>query len=316
MLLRPSDPPTLRTSDPMKLIDTHCHVHFNAYKHDMDEVIERTLSKGVFMITVGTQSTTSANGLAVAQKHDGMWATVGLHPNHLCEQEFLDTQESEESKESEVSEDVEIFVSKIKTRCETFDHAYYLGLARHPKCVAIGECGLDYYRLPSNVDREEVIAKQKATVRAHFDLADEVGLPVVIHCRDAHADQLAIVREYVSAGKLQRRGVVHCFTGTLEEAQAYIELGLLISFTGVITFPPRKTDGLISPLQKVVRDLPLEYMMIETDAPYLTPIPHRGERNEPWMVEFVAQKISELKHISVEEVSRVTTENAKRLFAI
>lgn len=291
----------------MRLVDTHCHVHFNAYRDDMDEVIERTLSKGVFMITVGTQSTTSANGLAVAERHDGMWATVGLHPNHLCEQEFFDDDELPPEESA---------TPKIKTRCETFDHAYYLGLARHPKCVAIGECGLDYYRLPENVDRDDVIAKQKATVRAHFELAHEAGLPVVIHCRDAHADQQAIIREFVDAGKLQRRGVVHCFTGTLEEAQAYVELGFLISFTGVITFPPRKTEGPISPLQKVVRELPLEHMMIETDAPYLTPVPHRGTRNEPWMVEFVAQKISELKRVSLDEVTRVTTENAKRLFAL
>jgi len=310
----------------MRYIDTHCHVHFNAYRDDMDEVIERTLSKGVFLITVGTQSSTSANGLAAAERYDGMYATVRLHPNHLCEQEFFDEQELEFKATLVASglDGTKVPVNRIKTRCETFDHAYYLGLARHPKCVAVGECGLDYYRLPENVDRDEVVAKQKATVRAHFELAHEAGLPVVIHCRDgstplttgAHADQLAIIREFVDAGKLQRRGVVHCFTGTLEEAKAYVELGFLISFTGVITFPPRKSEGPISPLQKVVRDLPLEHVMIETDAPYLTPVPHRGERNEPWMVEFVAEKISELKRVSVEEVARVTGENAKRLFGI
>ena len=292
----------------MQLIDAHCHVHFNAYRDDMDEVIERTLSKGVFMITVGTQSTTSANGLKVAERYDGIWATVGLHPNHLCEQEFFD-------------DDVLVPIpgigtQRVKTRCETFDYAYYLKLASHPKCVAIGECGLDYYRLPENVDRADTIEKQKKTIRAHFDLATDAGLPVVIHTRDAHEDQLAIAREYVEAGKLQRRGVVHCFTGTLAEAEAYVKLGFLISFTGIITFPPRRSEGGISPLQTVVRALPLEHMMIETDAPYLTPVPHRGERNEPWMVEYMAAKISELKRIPVEEVGRVTTENAKRLFGI
>ncbi len=290
------------------MIDTHCHVHFNAFKDDMDDVIRRALEKGVQMVSVGTQATTSANGLKVAEKYDGVWATVGLHPNHLCEQEFFDEQESDVST---VAEPV-----KIKTRCETFDHATYLELARHPKCVAIGECGLDYYRLPENVGRDETIAKQKATVRQHFDLAHEVGLPVVIHCRDAHADQQSIIREYVEAGKLQRRGVIHCFTGTIDEARVYVGLGFLISFTGVITFPPRKADGPISPLQAVVRDLPLAHMMIETDSPYLTPVPHRGERNEPWMVGFVAAKISELKKVSMEEVDRVTTGNAKRLFGI
>ncbi|MEI6510485.1 MAG: TatD family hydrolase [Candidatus Uhrbacteria bacterium] len=295
------------------MIDTHCHVHFNAFKEDMDEVIRRTLEKGVRMVSVGTQATTSANGLKVAEKYDGLWATVGLHPNHLCEQEFFDEQELGGGSPPAPGVDGPV---KIKTRCETFDHATYLELARHPKCVAIGECGLDYYRLPENVDRDETIAKQKVTVRQQFDLAHEVGLPVVIHCRDAHADQQAIIREYLEAGKLQRRGVIHCFTGTIEEATAYVELGFLISFTGVITFPPRKTEGPISPLQTVVRDLPLENMMVETDSPYLTPVPHRGERNEPWMVRFVAAKISELKKVSLEEVDRVTTENAKRLFGI
>lgn len=289
------------------LIDSHCHVHFNAYTDDMDEVIKRTLAKGVLMVCVGTQATTSAKGLAVAERYDGLYATVGLHPNHLCEQEFFDDDELPPEQSA---------TPMIKTRCETFDRAYYLKLTEHPKCVAIGECGLDYYRLPENVDRDEVIERQKATVREQFELATEARLPVVIHCRDAHADQLAIIREFVAAGKLPRRGVVHCFTGTLEEANAYIELGFLISFTGVITFPPRKSEGPISPLQAVVRALPLECMMVETDAPYLTPVPHRGERNEPWMVQFVAEKISELKRVPLEEVARVTTENAKRLFAI
>lgn len=280
------------------MIDTHCHVHFRAYKDDMDEVIKRSLAKGVRMLTVGTQSTTSKNGVAIAEQYDGVYTTIGLHPNHTCEQHFEDELE------------------EIKTRCEEFDVEYYRALAKHPKVVAIGECGLDYYRIPPEVDREALIAKQKREVRKQFDLADELNLPVVIHCRDAHADQVEILKEYLDAGRMKRRGVVHCFTGTLEEAKAYHAIGFLTSFTGIITFPPRKSEGEISPLQQVVRDCPLEMMMLETDAPYLTPIPHRGERNEPWMVEFVAQKIAELKGITVEEVDRVTTANAERLFGI
>jgi TatD DNase family protein len=280
----------------MRFIDTHCHVHFQAYKQDMDDVIERSLKEGVFMITVGTQSTTSKNGLAVAEKFDGVWTTIGLHPNHTCEQQFQDDLE------------------EIKTRCESFDPAYYRELAKHPKVVAIGECGLDYYRIPENLDRAEVMHKQDEEVRKQFDLADELNLPLVIHCRDAHREQQAIIREYIEAGKLARRGHVHCFTGTLEEAQGYIGLGFLISFTGIITFPPRKTEGPISPLQKVVRDVPLEKIMIETDAPYLTPIPHRGERNEPHYVRHVAEKIAELKRLPLEEVAEATFQNAVTLF--
>ncbi|MEK7105694.1 MAG: TatD family hydrolase [Patescibacteria group bacterium] len=280
------------------MIDTHCHVHFRAYKDDMDEVIKRSLEKGVRMVTVGTQSTTSKNGIEVAEKYDGVYTTIGLHPNHTCEQHFEDELE------------------EIKTRCESFDVEYYRELGKHPKVVAIGECGLDYYRIPEEVDRAALIVKQKEELRKQLSLADELNLPVVIHCRDAHTDQVAMLKEFIDAGKLSRRGVIHCFTGTIEEARAYHAIGFLTSFTGIITFPPRKSEGKISSLQQVVRDCPLEMMMLETDAPYLTPEPFRGKRNEPWYVQFVAAKVAALKNISVEEVDKVTTTNAEKLFGL
>jgi len=283
------------------LFDTHCHVQFHSYKNDIDEVIKRTLDKGVFMITVGTQSDTSSTGLKIAEQYDGVWASIGLHPYHLHEQEFAD--------ENEI----------IHTRTEKFDLDLFRKLAQDPKCVAIGEFGLDYFHMPPNVNRDEVIREQKETVRAQFDLATEMNLPVIIHCRDAYEDQLEMVEEYVKAGKLARGGVVHCFVGTQEIADRFIELGFFISFTGILTFPPRKgekgEDGL-SPIQRIAKKIPLDRLLVETDAPYLTPVPHRGERNEPWMVQFVAEKIAELKGIEVEEVARITTENAKKLFAI
>ena len=291
----------------MRLVDTHCHVHFNAYRDDMDEVIRRSLAADVFMITVGTQKDTSRKGLETAERYEGLWASAGLHPNHLCEQEFYDDDELPPEAQA---------TPKIKTRCERFDHAEFLKLTKHPKCVAVGECGLDYYRIPETADLADVKRVQEETVRAHFDLATEANLPVIIHCRDAHAPQQEIIREYLAGGKLARRGVVHCFTGTIEEAQAYRALGFLVSFTGIITFPPRKGEGEMSVLQKVVREFPLESMMIETDSPYLTPVPFRGKRNEPAHVRFVAEKIAELKKLPVEEVARVTTENALRLFGL
>jgi TatD DNase family protein len=292
----------------MKLIDTHCHVHFNAYKQDMDEVIKRCLAKEAFMITIGTQKDTSRRGLEVAEKYEGLWATVGIHPNHLCEQTFVDDQELE-------PEDQQV----IKTRCEVFDHEYYLNLAQHPKCVAIGECGLDYYHVPDHLDREEVIKTQEETCRQHFALASEVGLPVILHTRDAHEKQLVLIDEFLAQNKLQRRGVTHCFTGTLEEAEGYIKRGFLVSFTGIVTFKARATDrdeeGL-STVQRVARAIPLEHMMIETDAPYLAPGEYRGKRCEPWMTIEVAKKIAELKGISVREVCEKTNKNAMRLFGI
>ncbi|MBI5794173.1 TatD family hydrolase [Candidatus Uhrbacteria bacterium] len=276
----------------MRFIDSHCHVHFRAYDEDMDNVIKQTLEAGVFMITVGTQKDTSRYGLEVAQRYDGVWATVGLHPNHLTKQEFLDEDE----------------LDPVKTREETFDMDVYRELARHPKCVAIGETGLDYYRIPDGVDVESVKEKQRATVKAHFDLATEMDLTVSIHCRDAYLEQAQIIREYVEDNKLARRGVIHCFTGTESEARAFIDLGFFISFSGIVTFAKN--------LQEVARALPLEKLLIETDAPYLTPAPDRGKRNEPWRVKYVAEQIAELKGVSIEEVAQATTENAKKLFHI
>ena len=287
----------------MNLIDTHCHVHFHAFKEDMEAVIQRSLASGVAMITVGTQKDTSRKALEVAEAHDGVWASVGEHPSHLHAQAFHDSDEAPETAD-------------VKTRHEEFDSAVYLEMAKHPKCVAIGECGLDYYHLPENLPREEVIAKQKEVTRAHFNIAEATGKPLIIHCRDAHADQAEIIEEYVKAGKLAKRGVIHCYTGTLAEARRYLDLGFLISFTGIITFPPRKNEGGVSPLQKVVQAIPLEKIMVETDAPYLAPVPRRGKRNEPAFVEAVARKIAELKGISAEDVARITTKNAENLFGI
>ena len=282
-----------------KLIDTHCHVHFQAYQTDMEAVIERSLAAGVGMITVGTQSTTSKNGLALAEKYDGLWATIGLHPNHLHAQEFFDDAELPPSKR---------VTGKIKTRAEHFDPEYYRPLAMHPKVVAIGEFGLDYFRLPPGVDLEAVTSDQKISVREQLKFASSVDKPVVIHCRDAHNDQSDLLQNEIDNGGLKRRGVIHCFTGSVADAQRYRELGFLISITGIVTFSKE--------LQAVVKDIPLEQLMIETDSPYLTPAPFRGKRNEPSYVELVAKKIAELKNVSFDEICATTTANAVRLFKL
>jgi TatD DNase family protein len=291
----------------MKLIDTHCHVHFNAYKEDSDQVIQRSLDAGVLMITVGTQTDTSRRAVEVANKYDGVWAAIGLHPNHLCEQEFMDPSEVEE-------------IATVKTRCEKFDPNVYRELAKDPKVVAIGEFGLDYFHLPEQLDRDQLIKDQKESMHAHLDLADELDLPVIIHSRDSHDDQIELLKEYTGAGKLARRGVIHCYTGTLEQAEKYFDLGFMVSFTGIITFPPRRSEisaGVeLTEIQEVVKQVPLDKIMIETDAPYLSPVPQRGKRNEPAFVKHVAEKIAELKGISLEEVVETTNNNAQRLFDI
>ncbi len=283
----------------MKLIDTHCHVHFQAYKNDMDEVVKRTLDADIGMITVGTQSSTSKSAIKLAERYDGVWATIGLHPNHLHKQEFFDNDELPPN---------EHVTSKIKTRSEKFDPKYYRELAEHPKVVAVGEFGLDYYRIPPEVNREQMIDDQKASVRAQLQFASEIGKPVVVHCRDAHEDQFAILKEEIDRGGLARRGVIHCFTGSAEDAERYHSIGFLVSITGIVTFA--------KDLQETVKKIPLEQVMVETDAPYISPVPHRGKRNEPAYVKFISEKIAELHDATIDRVAEISTNNAIELFGL
>lgn len=284
------------------LIDTHCHVHFNAFKDDMDDVVRASLSEGVRMIAVGTQKDTSANGIKLAERYDGVWATVGLHPSHLFPG-YVDEQEVQ-----------------FKSRNETFDPSYYEELLKHPKVVAVGEMGLDYHYAYEGVSMDEMKAKEAAAFEAGARLAMKRDLPVVIHCRDAHDDQIALIEKVWGLSPQgtvpEPRGVVHCFTGTKRDAERYFDLGFFISFTGVITFPPKKADAAAGKelLTDVAAWAPLDRIMVETDAPYLAPMPHRGERCLPQYVKFTAQKIADLKGITLEQVAEATTANARRLF--
>lgn len=283
-------------------VDSHCHVHFRAYQHEQEDLIKKTLQSGVFMVTVGTQLETSKQAIACAEQHDGVFASIGLHPEHTINQDFVDENET-----------------SVHHPAEVFDVNAYKALAQSAKCVAIGECGLDYYRVPDGIDEDEFKRKQMNALRAQFDLADELHKPVIIHCRDAYEDQLAVNQEYIDAGKLVCRGVVHCFSGSLDVAKQFVVQGFLLGFTGVITFPPKKSDVLIdglTSLQHVIKEIPLESILIETDAPYLTPIPFRGKRNEPAYVKYVAEKVAEIKGVPIEDVEAVTTQNAKRLFQL
>ncbi|MDP2631426.1 MAG: TatD family hydrolase [Candidatus Uhrbacteria bacterium] len=282
-----------------RLIDTHTHAHFQAYSKDMDEVVNRALDEGTAMITVGTQSTTSRKGIELAERYDGVWATIGLHPSHLHKQEFFDDNELPPEKR---------VTGKIKTRAEWFDADEYRKLAEHPKVVAIGEFGLDYFRLPPNVDREQMIADQKTSVEAQLRFATEVNKPVIIHSRDAHEDQFEILKKALDRGDIPELGVIHCFTGSAEDAARYKAIGFLVSIGGIVTF----SKG----LQATVKDIPLEQIMLETDAPYLSPEPKRGKRNEPSYVKYVAEKIAEIKGVSFEEVAETTTNNAMNLFKL
>lgn len=275
------------------MIDTHCHIQFNAFKDDYADVIQRCKEKGVILNAVGTQKDTSRAAVDFAEKHNSIYASIGLHPIHL-----FSTHVDEEE-------------SKFLSREEDFDYQYYKNLGKSPKVVAIGECGLDLYRLPTDRTKEEVLTKQKLTFTAQYNLAQELGLAMVIHVREAHQEMTDLLSSLTN----KIRGTVHCYTGNWHYAQKYLTLGLNLGFTGVITFPPKKSDPQTQlSLLEVVRNCPLDRMVVETDAPYLAPNPYRGKRCEPWMVEEVAKKIAEVKSLSLKEVMETTTNNAKNLF--
>jgi len=276
------------------LIDTHCHIQFAAYKDDADVVIQKCVDADMLLNCVGSQLSTSQRAVEYAHKYPNIFATVGLHPVHLFA--------------TEVDEGEEV---SFTSRAEVFDHAAYAVLAQDPKTIAIGECGLELYHLPKNVDREKLLQTQKETFLAQYNLAQEYNLPLVIHVRDAHSEMISLLKTLLAP----INGVVHCYTGNWTEAQEYLALGLHIGFTGVVTFPPKKTDPKPQEeLLEVVRNVPPDRILIETDAPYLAPQAYRGERCEPWMVREVAKKLATERNMTVEEVIAVTTANAKRLF--
>ncbi len=281
------------------LIDTHCHLHFPAYDEDRDAVLLRMREKNIAAITVGTSIRTSEAGIRFAEMHDDVWATVGYHPEHL-------TSSFHDASEGPV---------------DSFDAAAIKTVAASSKkVVAIGETGLDFFRIDKERDLEEAKRTQEDAFREHLKIAYELKKPLVIHCRDAFGRLAEIISDFRRTTPDARvSGVVHCFTGSWEDAQPLLDLGLHLSFTGIITFPPRRPTPYAlrpTPFYEVIERMPIERLLVETDAPWLTPIPHRGEKNEPAYVELVAQKVAELRHMNLEDVARQTTENAQRLFQI
>jgi len=263
-----------------QLIDTHAHLDFSQFDGDLDQVIDRAANEGVTgIITVGFDLDSSRQAVALTDSYANLWACVGIHPHQA----------------SQVNSEV---LNGLRD------------LSQHPKVVAIGETGLDYYR-----DRSprEV---QRRVFRQELDLAADVGKPVVIHDRGADQDTMHIIRAWAGAicssnGKLQSPlGVVHCFSGDLTLADELFGLGFYVSVAGPVTFPKARR------LQESVSRLPLERLLVETDCPFLSPHPHRGKRNEPANVKLIAQKIADIRNVPLQEVSRITTENARRLFGL
>jgi TatD DNase family protein len=189
---------------------------------------------------------------------------------------------------------------------EEVDLDEYEKLIKHPKVVAIGEIGLDYYRIPEEIVAEKFKNKQKEILEKFNSLSEKTGLPMIIHCREAHDDLIKFFENKKIIDDRKARGVMHCFSGNSEEAKKYLDFNFLISFTGVITFKKYNNEAL--------RAVPLDKLMVETDCPYLAPEPYRGERNEPLYVKYIAEKVAEVKGMSYEEVEQQTTENALRFF--
>lgn len=263
----------------MKLFDSHCHPQFQDYDSDRDEMIKRNLEQGVFMIAVGADLESSKKAIELADSYEGIWATVGLHPD-------------------EIKDD--------------FNITEFEKLVSHKKVVAVGEVGLDHYRTPEPEKRE----KQKEVFKEFIQLALRHDKALVLHVRDAgkgstgkvHRDVLEILDSFYEPKNHHLRGVAHSFTGTITEASAYAKLGFLIGLNGIITFS--------EDYDQLVKDFPIQKILLETDAPWLTPVPNRGKRNEPSGVIEVAKKIARLKNVSPDQIARDTFFNTTTLFKI
>lgn len=253
------------------MFDTHCHSQFPQYDQDREEMISRTLAQGVQMIGVGTDLEMSQKAVKLAEQYEGVWASVGLHPNDNLHKDL----------------DIESFRVLLK----------------HPKVVAVGEVGLDYYR----TTEAELIIRQKDRFIKFLELARETGKPLILHCREAYTDMLEMLgaAETLFSGAAVR-GVLHSFTSTWEIAQKFLDLGFYIGLNGIITFADQYNE--------TVQNIPLERLLLETDAPYLSPVPYRGQRNEPGYVKFVAETIAQLRGEDVNKIAEQTTKNAKELF--
>jgi len=274
------------------LIDTHAHINLSAYRDDGDAVIRRSLEENVWLVNVGCDYKSSKRALDYANRYEkGVYAAIGLQPSNA----------------TETIED------GVRQPGEEFNYDLFEKLAKFEKVAAIGEIGLDYYHLDPAGDALQIKAKQKEVFLAQLELAARLDLPVIIHCRQAHDDMTASLREFRKEHKdvLPKNrpwAVIHCFSGDENLAWEYFSLGATVSFTGLITFSKQWDD--------LIRKLPLEKFMIETDCPYLTPEPYRGKRNEPVMVGFVAERIAAIKNLPLERIAEATTRNAREFFRI
>ena len=271
--------------DTMKYYDCHTHVNFVAFKDDREEAIKRAAEAEVGMIVIGTQFDTSSDAVKLAEGHDDVYAAIGLHPIHSTKSYHDQKELGEGGKE-------------FTSRGEEFDFAAYEKLGQSPKVVAIGECGLDYYRL-----EEDTKKKQEETFVQQIELANTLGKPLMLHIRNAYEDALALVKAHAKV-----KGDVHFFAGDWSIAKQFLDIGFTLSFTGVVTFT--------HDYDEVVKNAPLDMLLSETDAPYVSPKPYRGKRNEPAYVVEVVKTIAGIRGESLEKVRDQLAANARRVFGL
>ncbi len=271
--------------------DIHSHLHFKDFNEDRDSMILEMQKKGIGSMTIGTNYEDSKKAIALAEKYNNLFASVGLHPNGK------DLWPSHESADSEV-----------------FDEEKYFELAKNKKVVAIGECGLDYFKFKGlSVElRNFIIEKQKEIFKKQIKIAVKLNKPLMLHGRpssgsmDAYEDILTLLEEVKKEAGENLKGNAHFFAGNSEIAKRFFDIGFTISFSGVITF--------VRDYDEIIKSAPLEMLHAETDSPYVAPVPYRGKRNNPLYVEEVVKKIAEIKGLDVEEVGGQLIKNAERVF--
>jgi TatD DNase family protein len=268
------------------IFDTHAHLNFFDFNEDRDEIIKKCLSNKIGIINVGTNFNSSEVCVKIAREYPDVFASIGLHPTNIASDFF---------KSKECSKTEEGFLE------DGFDYEKYKELAKSKKVVAIGECGLDYWYKPKGtLKKESFKEEQRKVFIKQLDLAEELNLPIIIHCRSAFDDLFDIL------SKRKIKGVLHCFTGNKEEAERFLSLGLYFGINGIIF----KMD-----LEEAIKVIPMDKILLETDCPYLSP-PMLEERNNPLSLKYVIEEISRIKGVSTKEIEDITYKNTKVLFDI
>jgi TatD DNase family protein len=264
-----------------RLVDSHCHLDFPSLAAEQAEVVARARKAGVWpLLTISTRLQAADAIKAIADQHDGVYCSVGVHPDHVAE----------------ADEDISV--------------ANLLAAADHPKVVGLGESGLDYYydAAERGLTTEAYHARQRKSFEIHLQAAIAADLPIIVHSRQAEADTAQWLRDAGAGSEPRLRGVMHCFSSGPELAEAALAMGFYISFSGIITF--KKSEA----LRTIAATVPLDRLLIETDAPFLAPEPFRGKNNEPAYLVHTATKLAEIKGVSLQELAARTNENFHRLF--